>query len=239
MPTDPAAPALQFASRRHALSTIVSLLAWLTTVAPVVIAPATRLASRSAGLMSLAALLFAAVIRRSRPLLARRVGIGLFVLSSAACWSLAPEALAEVGRAAGFVGAAAWAAFAVSWPEPWSLPEPDMSSAPEAEARGLVPRRRMSPFAIVAVLVAALASLACMWLAWSARHDGSRASAEVLVQVLAVTASVALLTVAARVATQSTERQPVANQRPLRETVMWLLATGLAMLLAFALYRAP
>lgn len=217
-------------ARRRVATSALGVLAWLTTVFPLVVASTVSVWCTMAGILSLLSLAVAVVMRRRAGAAARGVGIGMFLVGAIACWLLAGPRLASVGPFAGFVGAVAWAAFAATWPEPWTIPEGELSLAPEADTRDLEPRRRLGVFAYGLVIAAALSSVVSMWLGWQV----DRADRGVLAHVLAVVAAVALLSVSAAVTVAAVEsHEPLeARSRWQRQVVSSLLWMLLAVLLA-------
>jgi hypothetical protein len=217
-------------TRRHVATSALGVLAWLTTVFPLVVASTVSVWCKMAGILSLLSLVAAVLIRRGARSGVRRAGIGLFLIGAIACWLLAGPSLSGVDPFAGFVGAVAWAAFAAAWPEPWTIPEGELSLAPEADTRDLEPRRRLGLFTYGLVAVAALSSAVSMWLGWQV----GRADRGVLAHVLAVAAAVGLLSVSAAVTVAALEsHEPLeASSRWRRPVVSSLLWMFLALLLA-------
>lgn len=171
---------------------LTAVAAWVITVAPVASARGAGILERLLAAGALVAGLTAAVLALEHHRLARHVGLTGFVGLSASAWLAATlqSGFPRIDLYRSLLGALAWGLFALSWSHPWSSPGADrVPGATRVTGRKLTPRRRPPRYALGVTLFGALASVACLVLAWRITPP-SRA---VLAQTVAVAASLALL----------------------------------------------
>ncbi len=178
--------------------TLAAAGAWIITVLPLGFAVRASILTRL--------LVFAAIVpglagpqlfaRNHRN--ARHVGLTAFVGACLLAWALASRdgVLSSIDVFRGVLGALAWGVFAVAWSHPWSVPDPQLKTAPAGRTTGLKPRRQPPRYAVGISVVGAVCALACLVLAWRVA-DATRA---VFAQAVAAACAIALLTSASAVA---------------------------------------
>lgn len=185
--------------------------AWVSTVAGPVAARGAPIISRVTAGLALIALIAGPLVALTRPRLGRAIGVYTFVALSLATW-LSADALIAMGRLepvrAG-LGAAGWALFAFGWGTVrtlGSVPEED----PNAIAGAPLPARSELPRATLVVfglgLVGALVPLV---LAWRVLRPGHA----LLAHAAAITAAIATVSAAAKIALARGAWQPVSPPR--------------------------
>lgn len=184
------------------------LYAWLLTVGLPVLARGTRSGPRVAAAAALCALLLALSVVGQRLVLARLLGIYVFVFCSALTWALLGSDLspAHLDRVRTALGTLGWVLYAFGWGRVRTLPEP--GSAPQvAPGAPLVPRSRLHPRAMPIVAFAVIAALVCEALAF--RVD--RPEHAVLAHGAAVAAALMLLSGGSRIALAQGTRVELAS----------------------------
>jgi hypothetical protein len=156
----------------------------------------------------LCALLLALSVVGQRLVLARLLGIYVFVFCSALTWALLGSDLspAHLDRVRTALGTLGWVLYAFGWGRVRTLPEP--GSAPQiAPGAPLVPRSRLHPRAMPIVAFAVVAALVCEALAF--RVD--RPEHAVLAHGAAVAAALLLLSAGSRIALAQGTRVELAS----------------------------
>ena len=222
-PSGPLGGVLQVLTERHVIrSLLAAIAAWATTIAPAAFA---RGSPPIASLLATAALFVALagpIVAYQRRRLGRHLGISVFLALATATWLVASTALQpsrlDPTRAA--IGALAWAAFALTWSDPWKFRRP---TATDIGAPALQGRATLPPYAVPIAGIGVAAGFVCLALAWRIR-DGGRA---LLGQSTALACALALITVSATVAIARGKRQ-LGGQRRMTGAVirpLILLAT--------------
>ena len=180
---------------------LAALVAWALTVAPIASVAEATMGQRLIAALTLLAGTVGPLLGPGWGLHARsvvrHVGLSAFVALALLSWVLAAarDMMSVVDDFRSVLGAAAWALFTLSWLHPWSVPEHLLDRAPAAEAKRLVPRRRVPRYLVGVGFLGLLAALGCLGLAWRIAEP-SRA---VLAQALAVGAAIALLSAASAI----------------------------------------
>jgi hypothetical protein len=213
--------------------------AWLTTVAPLVTSGTTPALTKVVALVSLAPGVAGPLLTVRGARLGRHVGISLFVAACASSWALGSlsAAIGTLDDYRAVLGVLAWGLYALAWWHPWRLPEAEIARVRIGASRGLAPRRRLPRSAAVVALAGVLGAALVWALAWRV-DDRDRA---VLAQALAVAASVALVTVTARVAVlMGRETREGQSQRlPVnRAVVNTMVLLGLLLAAAWVVFRS-
>jgi len=168
---------------------------------------------------------------------ARHVGLTAFVSACLLAWALASRdgVLSSIDVFRGVLGGLAWGVFAVAWSHPWSVPDPQLKTAPAGRTTGLKPRRQPPRYAVGISVVGAGCALVCLVLAWRVA-DPTRA---VFAQAVAAGCAIALLTSASAVAvlvgrdkrsSKSKKPRPLFSRAVLNTVLLMVLVIGLAVL---------
>jgi len=221
---------------------VTAVAAWVITVAPVATGHDAGTAERVLAALCLLAGVCAPVLVAERPRLARSLGLTAFVGLAALSWALTTweRGFPAFDAFRGALGAAAWALYALSWSEPYSV---SVSSGAERidplPGARLAARRRAPPSATIVAAATIALALLCLLLPWRVAEP-SRA---VLAHAFGVGAAVALIASASSLVVLAT-RGPAAGRsgspvarpamRALIRSVVLMVATSVVVLVLLA-----
>lgn len=154
---------------------VCAALCYAVTIAPITVGGPTPIFARIVSVLALVAGAAGPMLVPYRLRLGRHVGISAFVGLATLSWILAPLSIdvARVDVIRATLGAFAWAAFALSWGEPWKLlPDSDADGA----AGALRARATLPPLAVPIAALGVIGALTLVVLAWQVA-DPSRALA--------------------------------------------------------------
>lgn len=202
-PSGPLGGVLQVLTERHVIrSLLAAIAAWATTIAPAAFARGSPPIAPFLATAALFAALAGPIVAHQRRRVGRHLGVSLFLVLATATWLVASTALqpSRLDPARAAIGALAWAAFALTWSDPWKFRRP---TATEIGAPALQGRATLPPYAVPIAGIGVVAGFVCLALAWRIR-DGGRA---LLGQSTALACALALITVSATVAIARGKRQ--------------------------------
>lgn len=204
---------------------ICAVFAWAVTILPVAASRVGSWPARAVALFALAAGVVGPLMVPTRRRIGRHVGISLFVGSAALVWLLSPAAVdvSRIDLVLAITGAVAWMVFAFAWGEPWRF-------RPEAQtdelASSLRARAELPPLAVPIAALGVVCAAGLLFLGFRVR-DSSRA---LLAQVVAIGLGVAMVTVAASIATgRGKQRAPQSDlPKPAVRALLVLAVAALA-----------
>ncbi len=175
---------------------ICALFAWAVTILPVALSRVGSWPSRMVAIAAIAAGVMGPLLVPSRRRVGRHVGISAFVGAAALVWALSPAAVdvSRVDLVLAVTGSVSWMVFAFSWGEPWRFRPEAQTDELNASLRA---RAELPPFAVPIAGLGVLIAAGLLFLGFRVR-DTSRA---LLAQVVAIGLGVAMVTVAASLAT--------------------------------------
>ena len=208
---------------------ICALFAWAVTILPVALSRVGSWPSRLVAVVAIAAGIIGPLLVPTRRRVGRHVGISAFVGGAALVWALSPAAVdvSRVDLVLAITGSVSWMVFAFSWGEPWKF---RADSQPDELGATLRARAELPPFAVPIASLGVLTAAGLLVLGFRVR-DTSRA---LLAQVVAIGLGVAMVTVAASLATGRGKQRAAQSDLP-KPAVRALLVLAAAALIGAAI----